>query len=259
MESTFDKNDGTLALANVRISYPHLFTPKSFANDPSSKAKYSADLILHKVNDAQLISLIHSAIATMKQLKWGDPNMAIKNCAFRDGDAAGKETLAGHMVLSASSTRKPQVVDQAGAAMTFDKESVIYAGCRVNVVLRLWQQDNAYGKGVNCFLNAVQFAGDDERLGGDPAVDVAKYFGCAPAPATAAPATAAAATGMAQAAAAAMGMAPAPVAPAQGAAPGYQMPANMAQALNQPPMGQAPIIPQVPDSAYQPSADAPPF
>jgi hypothetical protein len=43
-----------------------------------------------------------------------------------------------------------------------------YGGCYVNASVRLWVQDNAFGKRVNCALAAVQFAGEGKAFGDAP-------------------------------------------------------------------------------------------
>jgi len=43
-----------------------------------------------------------------------------------------------------------------------------YAGCYVNMSIRLWAQDNQFGKRVNAQLRAVQFVKDGEAFGDKP-------------------------------------------------------------------------------------------
>ncbi len=66
----------------------------------------------------------------------------------------------------------------------------LYGGCRVNVAVKPWLQENKHGRGIRCDLLAIQFAGDDKPFG-EAAPDVSNVFGAvatqAAAPVAAAP------------------------------------------------------------------------
>jgi hypothetical protein len=62
----------------------------------------------------------------------------------------------------------------------------MYGGCRVNVAIKPWLQENKHGRGVRADLVAVQFAGDDQPFG-EGRTDASNMFGAV---ATAAPAPA---------------------------------------------------------------------
>jgi hypothetical protein len=47
-------------------------------------------------------------------------------------------------------------------------DNVIYAGCYCNVTVRLWVQNNKWGKSVNAELRGVQFVKDGESFGAAP-------------------------------------------------------------------------------------------
>ena len=71
------------------------------------------------------------------------------------------------MFLNASSDKRPPVVDKDLSPITAE-DDVIYAGCYVNATVRIWAQDNQFGKRVNFALRAVQFAKDGEAFGQAP-------------------------------------------------------------------------------------------
>lgn len=150
-------------LKGVRISYPHLFEP--FAGPDGGKAKYSARFLLDKTKHAALIKEVQNAIRTMAAESYKDKKVppADKLC-LRDGDASGRDEEAGCWTLNASDDKRPVVVNTDRSSLTAEDE-VIYPGCIVNARIRLWAQDNQYGKRINANLLGVQFAGNAERLG----------------------------------------------------------------------------------------------
>ena len=151
-----------LILKNVRLSYPHLFKAKS-VND--SAPKYSAAFILDKVRDKDQIAAIQAAIENVKaeeKLKVDTDKLCLK-------DGAAKEDVYGEDVyyVNASNDNRPQVVDRGRHPIT-EEDDVVYGGCYVNAVIRLWPQNNKWGRRINASLEAVQFVKDGERFGRKP-------------------------------------------------------------------------------------------
>jgi len=167
-----------IKLTGVRISYPQLFVPKK-GQDANSEPKYSAAFILDKRRDAEQIARIKSTLETLRNDFWnGKPPKGIKSC-LRDGSE--KEDVEGYgpdvMFFNASSKLAPVVVYQdPRKPVPKEKAGDVYPGCYVNVVVRLWCQDNDYGKRINAELKAVQFARSGEPLGGGTPVDPTKAF-----------------------------------------------------------------------------------
>jgi hypothetical protein len=52
----------------------------------------------------------------------------------------------------------------------------MYGGCRVNVAVKPWLQENKHGRGIRADLVAVQFAGDDQAFG-EGRTDASNMFG----------------------------------------------------------------------------------
>lgn len=153
-----------IKLENVRLSYPSLFKPKAF--EDGGTAKFSASFILDKKTHAKKIKEIQAAIAQLQTDAFkGKVPKNIKIC-LRDGSE--KEDTDGYgdgvMFISSSSSRRPPVVDRDLSPLT-ETDTKPYAGCFVNATVRLWVQDNQYGKRVNAELRAVQFAKDGEAFG----------------------------------------------------------------------------------------------
>ena len=108
---------------------------------------------------------------------------------------------AGNMFISAGRDQQPQMIQADGSpidpANTMAYQQLarkLYGGCRVNVAVKPWIQENTHGRGVRCDLIAIQFAADDVAFG-EGAVDASNMFG-AVAGAPAAPGFAPAAAAM---------------------------------------------------------------
>lgn len=160
-------------LNNVRISFPALFEPKSFQG---SKAKYGATFLLDKKNNAAEIKAIQDGIKACIADTWkGKAPGSLKTC-LRDG--AEKDHLDGYteevMFLSASSEKRPSVVKRDLTPLVAE-DGMPYAGCYVVATIRLWAQDNQYGKRVNAQLRAVMFYKDGEPFGEKP-IDASSEF-----------------------------------------------------------------------------------
>ena len=164
-----------IQLNNVRLSFPALFKARSFQKD--QEPKFSATVLLSNEADAKQIEKIKAGIKAVAEEKWGAGKVpkAMKPC-LRDG--AEKEELEGYgsdvVFLSASNAKRVPVVNRDLTPLT-EEDGKPYAGSYVNVSIRLWAQDNEYGKRVNAQLRAVQFVKDGEAFGDKPA-DPTKAF-----------------------------------------------------------------------------------
>jgi hypothetical protein len=151
-----------IVLKQVRISYPHLFEP--FAMYPSEKAKYSAKFLIPKSNTA-LVDKIKAEIIELAKASFKDKKCPPQDkLCLKDGDHTGKDEDKGHWIFSASEDSRPVVVDQKVNPLT-KEDDVVYPGCVVTARVRLWAQDNIWGKRINANLLGVQFVKDGERLG----------------------------------------------------------------------------------------------
>lgn len=153
-------------LTNVRLSFPQLFVPK--AVQPGSEAKYGASFLLDKTNDAAQIDAIRKAMFAVATEKWGTKiPPTLKKCLHEGSEKAYDGYGPDNMFLSASATVRPSVIDRNLAPLTAEDQRP-YAGCLVNAVVRLWAQDNQFGKRINAQLQGVQFTGDGEAFGAAP-------------------------------------------------------------------------------------------
>jgi hypothetical protein len=172
-----------LKLNNVRLSYPALFEPK--AGPEGGDPKYSAAFIMDRDNNAPEITAIRDGILAVAKDTWGEPNvkwhdgklmlkksdgkaLIVKTC-LRDGaEKPDSPELDNAMFFNASSKNPVPVVDRDPRVHLNAASGRPYGGCYVNASVRLWVQDNAFGKRVNCALSAVQFAGEGKAFGDAP-------------------------------------------------------------------------------------------
>lgn len=180
-----------LKLNNVRLSYPALFEPKS--GPEGGEPKYSASFLMDKDTDKSNIEEMREAILTTAKGMWGDDKvkwkdgklllkkadgggLQVKTC-LRDGDEkAGTSGYENVIFFSASNKVSVPVVDKNPSIALTKASGKPYAGGYVNVSIRLWCQDNKFGKRVNAELKAVQFAADGEPFGDATPVNAEEEF-----------------------------------------------------------------------------------
>ena len=162
-----------VTLNNVRLSFPALWEPRK-GPDANSKASYQAAFLLDKKDNVADIAAVKAAIAaiTKETFKGKQPP---KIC-LRDGSE--KPDLEGYgdgvMFINARSDKRPHVIGRKMEAIGPD-DGIVYAGCYVNATIRLWGQDNNYGKRINAQLRAIQFVKKGDAFG-DGDIDVMKEF-----------------------------------------------------------------------------------
>jgi hypothetical protein len=166
------REDGCIQVRHVRLSYPHLFKPWGM-NDGDEK-KYSSKFLMDKKTHAADIKAIGQHLGAMQQeaFKGRIPNDKL---FLRDGDQEGKDTSAGQWVISASETKRPDVINRDKSRIN-EEDDIVYAGCYVNVLIRPWVQKNSFGKRINANLIAVQFVKDGERFSGVDRPDTDEAF-----------------------------------------------------------------------------------
>ena len=175
-------------LKGVRLSYAHVYKPQEQENDDGSKRyTYSTVCIISKDDEDQIFA-IEDAIDAAKEAKWGDkknwPKLKADRICLKDGDEEDKDEYIDSMIIRASSSEDnpPQVIKNVRDEDGKWEESrpggprSVYSGCYANVLIRLWAQDNKYGKRVNASLEVVQFAKKGEAFGRGP-VDPNDRFG----------------------------------------------------------------------------------
>lgn len=153
-----------IMLKNVRVSFPHLFT-KPVIN--GEEGKCGAVLMLDPEDHKNAIATVKKNIAELIKDKLKGRKVPSDKLCLRDGEDKGRPEYEDLMVLSANSKNKPVVLSTNGKGVIDDEDKCpIYAGCYVNAKIRLWAQDNNYGKRINAELVAIQFAAEGEALDG---------------------------------------------------------------------------------------------
>lgn len=154
-----------ITIKNARLSFPNIFTPRAFGD---SEPSYSATFLLDKKAQADQIELIEEAIAKLvkEELKGKKPSAGI---CLHDGDEKADTDGYGPeiMYISARAKKAPSVVD-ADKSRLNEEDGRPYAGCYVNAIVRLWAQDNKFGRRINASLRAVQFAKHGDSFGEAP-------------------------------------------------------------------------------------------
>lgn len=195
-------------LSNVRLSFPHLAEPQRKVSPETGKERvsYSGDFIMApdhpgfkqfmaKVNDMALVKWKEHAGTVMSMINadrklrcYGDGSQKVNSKTFQTYDG-----YAGQVFITAGRDQPPQIIQPDGTPVDPTNSMAyqaltrnMYGGCRVNVAVKPWLQENKHGRGVRCDLVAVQFAGDDKAFG-EGAVDASGMFGAVAAAAPAAP------------------------------------------------------------------------
>jgi hypothetical protein len=160
-----------------------------------------------KVNEMALAKWKEHAAQVMQMINgdrklrcFGDGNQKVNSKTFQPYDG-----YAGNLYVTAGRDSPPQIIQADGSPIdptnTMQYQALtraMYGGCRVNVAVKPWLQENKHGRGIRADLVAIQFAGDDKPFG-EGAVDASAMFGAvqaAPAGFTAQPAAQAAPMGL---------------------------------------------------------------
>jgi hypothetical protein len=164
------KDPSRVKLKNVRLSFAHLFRPQAFG-DGEGEPKYNCNFLINpKSKDGKAnLEAVEDAIEYVKKEKWpkSPPKLNESKICLRDGNNTEYDGYEDMMYVSASNAKRPMVLDRDKTALT-EEDGVIYSGCYVDAIIRVWAQDNKYGKRINASLEAVRFRKDGEAFGAAP-------------------------------------------------------------------------------------------
>jgi len=174
-------------LTNVRCSFPHFF--KKHASVEGGKEKYRGAFLINPNTSEGKTNLknIRAAIKLAEFEVFGKSPMTYKNpdrCFLSDGNdnkKNGEDTARpgyeGMMVVNASNDNKFAVVDKNPSIPLSADDCRPYAGCYVNVFIRIWatKDQKLGGNGIFAGLETVQFFKDGDPFGAPP-VDPTKVF-----------------------------------------------------------------------------------
>lgn len=144
-----------------RVSFPDLFEAKSFQNQAP---KFSVQMLFPKNSD---LTAIKKAMAAAVKEKYGDKPPKLPN-PFKDGNEKELDGYADHLILSASSKFKPDVVDQKGEPILAQND--LYAGCYARAFITAYVYEvrdeknpkTILKKGIGFYLGHVQKLADGE-------------------------------------------------------------------------------------------------
>lgn len=160
-----------IILEDVRLSYPRLWKAERFQNKPDQKAMFSAAFIIDPVKQKRLHNQILDAIEDVQIARdWDKDECRGDKICYANGNRKAKkrDEYKDMYVLAAKNERRPKVVDRMNVPLQ-EEDGVIYAGCRVDAIVRIYSLDNSFGRRVNCSLEVVRFRKDDEAFGAEPA------------------------------------------------------------------------------------------
>ena len=168
------RDDGTILVKDVRLSYPHLFHKWAKEGDDKAKAKFSGKFLLDKTTHAEAIKAINQRQVAL-QMEYFKSRIPNDKIFMRNGAELGREEMKDSWVISASESIRPEVINKDKSPIA-EEDDIIYAGCFVNVLIRPWKQQNSFGKRVNANLLAVQFVKDGERFSSIERPDIDEAF-----------------------------------------------------------------------------------
>lgn len=160
-------------LANVRLSFPALFTKAFF---DGKETKYEATLLIDKDKQAKLVDQIQGKIDAFidQQFPAGAPK-ALKITCFQDGDTKDYDGYANHMALKGTSNSRITIIDRDKTPIV-EADGKPYAGCYVNAICSLWYSNHVRGgHQILANLHGVQFYKDGTPFG-EGATDVTSEF-----------------------------------------------------------------------------------
>jgi hypothetical protein len=148
-----------IKLNNVRISYPSLFKPRAWQNDPT-KLRYEATFILDKVEHAKEIGLINNQIDLLLSAnKTTRAKIKPDHFCLKDGDLNDKEEYKNAFTIKARNIKKVPLVNKDGSTPITEENNPIYGGCFVSAYITLWLY-NKINTGITATLGPIQFRKD---------------------------------------------------------------------------------------------------
>ncbi len=174
------KDPARVLLKNVRLSYPAIYKAKPFGGsdgDGQGEPKFSAVGLLDPETKIGRINIqkLEDAIEHVKEKTWpkGAPKLSAAKICLKDSEDLEemKDGYEGMMYVTASNSKKPRVLDADGEDVREGDEGAPYAGCFVDMIVRVWGQDNKYGKRINASLEGVKFRDDGDAFGAAPVTD----------------------------------------------------------------------------------------
>ena len=172
-----------LMLSGVRCSFLVLGEPEDYQNN--KRFRWSATALVPY--DSALKKQVEEALMAAAKEKWEKKwQTAYDNCltdpkgtCWIDGKRKDYDGYQDHYALTAHryvDKGRPLVMDKdktpiykADNTVYEGKGGVLYSGCKVNMQVEIWCQDNTNGKGLRATLLGLQKFGDGDAFGGGTA------------------------------------------------------------------------------------------
>ena len=177
----------TIVLKNVRIAFiDNLFTPGQFQGEGKLRYSFKVPIEPESAND----KLIDEAMVEVAIAKWEKAGAAVladlvkrERTAYIKKEYCNQKSKEPHNGFVGTYYLSPTADPSKGQrVLTVDKklnsvtqaDGVIYAGCRCDVKVSMWAQDDRkWGQRINCQALVVQFRADDDAFGGGAPATVA--------------------------------------------------------------------------------------
>ena len=170
------KDPAKVQLKNVRLSFAAIYKAKGFGGgrgDDNGEPKFSANFLIDpetregKVNIGKMEDAIDYAISNHKW-EGKTPKFPEAKLPLRDGDNSDRDEYEGVMFVSASNAKRPRVLDADKLDVSEGDDGAPYSGCYVDAIVRVWAQDNKFGKRINASLEGIRFRDDGDAFGAAP-------------------------------------------------------------------------------------------
>lgn len=181
-----------------RASYCDAFEPRVFKNKDgtTSKPRYKTLILVPKKETTidgvtfggeEVATAIKTAMKAAKDAKFTGPtkvSIPQGNTCFKNGDAKDEdgeaqawvsEETEGHYIFSCSESEPPTTLNRRAQPCT-KADGLIYSGAYVIAVVKLWVQDNEYGKKINANFKSIQFFAHGDPFGEGSDGDGSEYL-----------------------------------------------------------------------------------
>lgn len=159
-------DNGDLIIKNVRLSYLYCFEPQTnTGDDGKTTKKYKVTAILPTATHQEEIDKIKS-ILTAKQKEDFKARLPAGQLCLRDGNLAAKDEYEDAWIFVASEREDnpPACVDRDGKTPVKKSDDKLYSGAVGTIRVRLWSQNNGFGKRINANFLGVQFLAHGDKF-----------------------------------------------------------------------------------------------
>jgi hypothetical protein len=184
---------GEVKLKGVILSFAELFDPAEDRKNDAGETiagQFKCNGLMKKgtPQTQENVAKIKAAAEQVKLAKYHSPDKFPKykpdKVCLRDGDLENWEGYADHLYISCNSPEQPllidRVKDEKGKWVELTKTNggpkKLYAGAVVNMIVRVWAQDNTHGKRINAEIKAVQFVAHGTPFSGRAPIDAEAAF-----------------------------------------------------------------------------------